>query len=393
MKFNFDALIDRRNTNSMKWNVKEDEIAMWVADMDFQTAPCVQQAIQKKATLGIYGYSELPEAYFTSYQQWWKQRHQFEIDKDWMMFSSGVIPAISSIVRRMTSPAEKILVQSPVYNIFYNSILNNGREVISSDIVYENGTYHISFTDLERKLQDPQTTMMILCNPHNPIGKIWGREELTRIGALCYEHHVLVVSDEIHCDLTEPGYNYTPFASVNEQCKQNSITCISASKAFNLAGLQSACVVVPNSVIRHKVWRGLNNDEVADPNVFSCEATIAAFHDGASWLDELRTYISENKKAAKQFIKENLPHIQLVASEATYLLWIDCHTIHPFVDMFCKYLREKKKLLISDGAGFGKNGEDFIRINVACPQERMMDGLKRLKEGIEEFTEEYIRLC
>ena len=393
MKFNFDALIDRRNTNSMKWNVKEDEFAMWVADMDFQTAPCVQQAIQKKATLGIYGYSELPEAYFTSYQQWWKQRHQFEIDKDWMMFSSGVIPAISSIVRRMTSPAEKILVQSPVYNIFYNSILNNGREVISSDIVYEKGTYHIDFTDLERKLQDPQTTMMILCNPHNPIGKIWSKEELIEIGALCYEHHVLVVSDEIHCDLTEPGYSYTPFASVNEQCKQNSITCISASKAFNLAGLQSALVVVPDPVVRHKVRRGLNNDEVAEPNVFSCEATIAALQDGTGWLEELRTYISENKKVAKQYIKENLPQIRLVESEATYLLWIDCHTLHPFVKIFCRYLREKKKLIISDGSSFGKNGENFVRINIACPRERMMEGLKRLKEGIEEFSEEYMKIC
>lgn len=393
MKYDFDALIDRRNTNSMKWNVKENELAMWVADMDFQTAPCVQETVQKKAAFGIYGYSDIPEAYYGSYQQWWMKRYDFHIERDWMVFASGVIPAISSIVRRMTLPAEKICIQSPVYNIFYNSIVNNGREIISSDIVYKDGTYRIDFEDLERKLKDTQTTMMILCNPHNPIGKVWSKEELEKIGTLCYENNVIVVSDEIHCDLTDLDCTYTPFASVNVCCQQNSITCISASKAFNLAGLQSACVVIPNTAIRHKVIRGLNNDEVAEPNVFACEATIAAFENGEEWLDELRKYIADNKQMAQQFIKKEIPQIKLVESEATYLLWVDCHRLFPFIPQFCKYLREEKQLLISDGSGFGTNGASFIRINIACPKSRMMDGLLRLKSGVDEFIEKYVDIC
>lgn len=385
MKYNFDVLIDRRNTNSLKWNVKEDELAMWVADMDFQTAPCVQESIQRKAAFGIFGYSDIPEEYYRAYQNWWKKRHHMDMEREWMMFSSGVIPAISSIVRRLTTPAEKVVIQSPVYNIFYNSIVNNGREVISSDLVYKDGRYHIDFVDLEDKLKDPQTTMVILCNPHNPIGKVWSKEELARVGTLCHKHHVIVVSDEIHCDLTEVGINYTPFASVNEQCKQNSITCLSASKAFNLAGLQAACVVIPAEGIRQRVWRGLHTDEVAEPNIFACEATVAAFEKGEEWLEEVRRYISANKKTAQLYIEKNLPQVRFVESDATYLLWIDCKVLHPYVDQFCAYLHKEKQLILSNGSAFGKNGEDFIRMNVACPQERMMEGLKRLREGYIEF--------
>lgn len=393
MKYDFDQLLDRRNTNSLKWNVQENELPMWVADMDFQTAPCVQKAIQDIANFGIFGYSDIPDQYFTGFQTWWDTQHHFHMEKDWMIFSSGVVPAISSIIRKLTTPAEKVLIQSPVYNIFYNSILNNGRLMISSDLKYENGKYEIDFEDLENKLQDSQTTMMIVCNPHNPIGKIWTKDELAKIGALCDKYHVTVISDEIHCDLTQPGKTYTPFASVNKQCEQNSITCISSSKAFNLAGLQSACVVVPNEKLRHKVWRGLNTDEVAEPNIFACQASIAAFAYGEDWLEELRTYISMNKKSAKQYIGKNIPQLRVVESEATYLLWIDCSKLHPFVSEFCKFLQEEKQLILSDGISFGANGEDFIRMNIACPQKRMLEGLHRLKEGAQEFSERFLSSC
>lgn len=292
----FDTVIERRNTNSLKWNVEEDTIAMWVADMDFRTAPCIQKAMQNTAALGIYGYCEVPEAFYTSIQEWWRQEHCFAMEREWMMFSSGVVPAISSMVRRLTQPAEKVVVLSPVYNIFYNSILNNGRRVLASELLYEGGTYEIDFIDLEQKLQDPLTTLMIMCNPHNPIGKIWSREELTQINALCRKHHVIVISDEIHCDLCEPGEKYLPFAAVNASCLQNSITCLSASKAFNLAGLQAACVVIADEGIRNRIWRGFHTDEVAEPNVFACEATIAAWMEGKDWLKDLNHYISANKK-------------------------------------------------------------------------------------------------
>lgn len=390
MIYNFDEIIDRRHSNSSKWNVKEHEIAMTVADMDFKTAPCITQAILKKASLGIYGYSEVPDAYFQSYVEWWQKRHHFTLSKDWLIYSSGVVAAISSIIRKLTTPAEKVLLQAPVYNIFYNCIVNNGREVISSDLIYENYEYHIDFNDLEQKLKDPQTTIMILCNPHNPIGKIWNKEELSRIGYLCAKYHVLVISDEVHCDITEPGCSYLPFASVNEQCRQNSITCLSTSKTFNMAGLQSACIVVPEEAVRHKVWRGLNTDEVGEPNVFACEAAIAAFHEGEVWLEEVRNYISENKKIAVQFMQTHLPQLHVVMSQATYLLWIDVSVMHPFVDQFQTFLQEEKHLYVSNGKSYGKQSEDFLRMNIACPKDVMMEGLNRLKEGADEFMKRYV---
>lgn len=393
MKYDFDTIIDRRNTNSLKWNVGQEELAMWVADMDFKTAPCVQEAIQKKVNLGIYGYSDIPEAYFTSFKNWWWKRYNYWMDTKWMMFSSGVVPAISSIVRRLTLPNETILVQSPVYNIFYNSITNNGRNVISSDLQYEQGCYTIDFEDLERKLKNPQTTMMLLCNPHNPIGKVWRKEELKRIGALCDKYQVRIVSDEIHADITKTSKSYIPFASVNEQCKKQSITCLSASKAFNLAGLQAACVVVPDDALRHRIYRGLNNDEVAEPNVFACETTIAAFQHGESWLEELREYINENKNIAQQYIHENIPQLHLVSSDATYLLWIDCQQLHPFVSRVCDFLHQEKQLLIVNGSSYGENGTDFIRMNIACPREQMLLGLRRLKEGVDQFTNQFLQTC
>lgn len=386
----FDTVIERRNTNSLKWNVEEDTIAMWVADMDFRTAPCIQKAMQNTAALGIYGYCEVPEAFYTSIQEWWRQEHCFAMEREWMMFSSGVVPAISSMVRRLTQPAEKVVVLSPVYNIFYNSIVNNGRRVLASELLYEGGTYEIDFIDLEQKLQDPLTTLMIMCNPHNPIGKIWSREELTQINAFCRKHHVIVISDEIHCDLCEPGKKYLPFAAVNASCLQNSITCLSASKAFNLAGLQAACVVIADEGIRNRIWRGFHTDEVAEPNVFACEATIAAWMEGKDWLKDLNHYISANKKTAQHDLKTQLPELHAVESQATYLLWIDCHVLHPFVDQFCDFLHKEHGLLVSKGSAYGKSGEDFIRINIACPNALMRTGLKRLSKGYCAFTKQFL---
>lgn len=311
------------------------------------------------------------------------------MEREWMMFSSGVVPAISSMVRRLTQPAEKVVVLSPVYNIFYNSIVNNGRRVLASELLYEGGTYEIDFIDLEQKLQDPLTTLMIMCNPHNPIGKIWSREELTQINALCRKHHVIVISDEIHCDLCEPGKKYLPFAAVNASCLQNSITCLSASKAFNLAGLQAACVVIADEGIRNRIWRGFHTDEVAEPNVFACEATIAAWMEGKDWLKDLNHYISANKKTAQHYLKTQLPELHAVESQATYLLWIDCHVLHPFVDQFCDFLHKEHGLLVSKGSAYGKSGEDFIRINIACPNALMRTGLKRLSKGYRAFTKQF----
>ena len=292
MTYDFDHIVERRGTHATKWDVADNELPMWIADMDFPTAPEVAAAIQARAAHTIYGYTDVPEEWYTAILGWWHTRHNFRMEKDWLIFSTGVVPTISSVVRKLTTPAENVLTMTPVYDIFFHSIENNGRNVLESPLAYKNGAYDIDWVDLEQKLADPQTTLMILCNPHNPVGKIWDRETLARIGDLCWEHHVIVLSDEIHCDLTDPGYDYTPFAAASEHCRQNSITCVAPTKAFNLAGLQTSAAVVPNPALRHKVWRALNTDEVAEPNCFAAEAAIAAFTKGGPWLDALRAYLS-----------------------------------------------------------------------------------------------------
>lgn len=382
----FDSVIERTGTDSMKWDVREGEISMGIADMDFQSAPCVREAVLRKAQFGIYGYADIPQAYYESYQRWWSRRHGWTPDTSWMMFSTGVVPAISSMVRKLTTPAEQVLVLSPVYQIFYHSILNNGRFVVSSPLIYAQDGYHIDFDDLEKKLADPQTTLMIFCNPHNPIGKIWDRETLARIGALCARHHVTVISDEIHCDLCAPGKEYVPFASVNETNERICVTCVSASKAFNLAGLQSACIIAADPFLRHRVWRGLNTDEAAEPNVFACDAAIAALTQGEAWLDELRVYLQQNREAAESFLKRELPKMKAVPAEATYLLWLDLGAYDIDVEAFCAFLYEKEGLKVAYGGEYGEQGKDFLRINMAVPRSRLMEGLRRLKAGAQAYS-------
>ena len=361
--------------------------------MDFETAPEIQAAIRKRVAHGVFGYSTVPEEWYQAYIGWWKRRHDFQMEKDWLIFCTGVVPAISSMVRKLTTPAEKVLVLTPVYNIFFNSIVNNGRQVLESRLKYDGETYQVNFEDLEQKLADPQTSMMILCNPHNPVGKIWDRETLERIGELCWKHHVVVVSDEIHCDLTDPGFSYVPFASVSGHCRENCVICIAPTKAFNLAGLQTAAVAVPNPVLRHKVWRGLNTDEVAEPNAFAIDAAIAAFTEGANWLDALRGYILENKNAATKYIQEQVPQMEVVPSQATYLLWLHCGGMVGLASEAAEYIRQKTGLYLSAGNQFGAGGGDFLRMNIACPQEVLEDGLHRLKEGIAAYEEFVINRC
>lgn len=377
----FDREINRRNTGSMKWDVPEGELPMWVADMDFQTAPAVTEAIIKRAEHGVFGYTLITDEWYQAYQNWWKERHGFEIQKDWLLFCTGVVPAISSIVRKMTTVGEKIVVMTPVYNIFFNSILNNGRNVLESRLHYKGGVYDIDFADLEEKLADPQTSMLILCNPHNPVGKIWGSEELRKIGELCSRYHVLVLSDEIHCDITKPGRKYTPFASVSKACRDISITCVAPTKAFNLAGIQTAAVIIPDPVLRHRVNRGLNTDEVAEPNVFAAIAPAAAFGHGGAWLDELRTYLWKNREFAEEFIKEQIPYVSPVEAEATYLLWLDCRKLQTDLSQLCQFIRKDSGLYVSDGREY-RNGDGFLRMNLACPRIRLEDGLRRLKKSI-----------
>lgn len=383
---NFDTEIDRWGTNSLKWKVRENELPMWVADMDFRTAPEIIAAVQKRAEHGVYGYSVIPDEWQEAVAGWWERRHHFPVEKDWVLFATGVVPILSSVVRKLTTPGENVLIQTPVYNIFFNSIVNNGRNVLESPLTYEKGVYSMDFERLERELALPQTTMMILCNPQNPSGKIWDRETLAKVGELCYKHHVLVVSDEIHCDITDPGKEYIPFASVSEVCRENSITCVAPTKTFNIAGLQTAAAIVPNPNLRHKVNRALNTDEVAEPNAFAIQAAVAAYNEGEEWLDALREYLYENKQYVKHFLEEELPEISLVPSEATYLLWLNCGDICENSKILAKHIRRETGLYLSNGVQYGRGGEKFLRLNIACPRARLQDGMQRLKAGVEAYN-------
>ncbi len=384
--YDFDEQIDRRNTGSLKWDVKENELPMWVADMDFRAAPEIVEELQRRAADGIFGYSvqgNLPQEWKDAYINWWKRRHHFAMEQSWLFFAAGVMPAISSCVRSLTAPEENVLILTPVYNGFFSCILNSGRTVIESRLRYESGVYSIDFEELEEKLSDQKTSLLLFCNPHNPVGKIWDIRTLKRVGDLCAKHHVVVISDEIHCDLTAPGTEYVPFASVSEVCRNNSITCIAPTKCFNIAGLQTAAVSIPNPELRRKVRRALRRNEVTAPNSFAIVAAVAAFDKGERWLNELNVYIADNRKLVKDFLAEELPELTLVSGEATYLLWIDCRRITEDSGEFARKLRNETGLFLSEGKAYGGDGIHFVRLNIACPRAVVLEGMARLKAGVE----------
>ncbi len=382
--FDFDTVTDRRGTGSLKWDVGDGELPMWVADMDFPTAPCVREAVEKRVAHGVFGYSVIPDGWYEAYARWWFKYHNLEMEKDRLIFTTGVIPALSTAVRKFTTPAEKIVIQTPVYNIFFNSIINNGRRVLENRLEYKDGEYFMDFDDLEKKLSDPLTTMMILCNPHNPIGKIWNAETLKRVGELCAKHHVLVFSDEIHCDIVAPGSEYVPFACASEECRRNSITAVAPTKCFNIAGINTAAVYVPEEGLCNRMNRALNTDEVAEPNAFAMDATLAAFSDeGHEWLEALNAYIDGNKNLVYEFIENELPKVKAVKQDATYLMWLDMSNYTEDSKKLQAEIRSRTGLYLSPGSVFGKGGERFLRMNVACPRTLLWDGLERLKKSLE----------
>lgn len=384
MKYNFDKIIDRKATDSIKWEVSDNELPMWVADMDFDVAPAIKEALLDKINEGVYGYSATLPDYFKAYMRWWKDRHDVDTKLEWYVFSTGVVSTLSSVVKKLTTPAENVLIQGPVYNCFYSSILNAGRNVLSNDLIYENGEYHIDFIDLEEKLANKQTTMMILCNPHNPCGNLWTKEEIKRIGELCIKHHVVLVSDEIHCDVTDPGYSYNSALGVNE-ILDNLIVCLAPSKMFNIAGLHGSCVVVPNENLRHKVWRGINTDEVGEPNCFVQQAHIAAYTKCDDWADSCNEYIYHNKLYFMDFVKNNLPKLHVVPSHATYLLWVDISKYNMKSTEFCDNLRKNTGLFVNPGIHYGERGDDFFRINLATTLDNVKDACRRLKSFLDNY--------
>lgn len=379
MKYDFDTPVDRKGTFSLKWDIAENELPMWVADMDFRTAPEILSAMQQRLDNGIFGYTVIPDEWKQAYVSWWKERHGIEYKKNDLIFSTGVVPIISSCVRKLTTAGENVAVMSPVYNAFYSSIKNNGRRVAECPLDTDND-FAVDWNCLEAALSDPQTSLLILCNPQNPVGRIWDKQTLARIGELAYDNGVTVISDEIHCDITDPGVSYVPFASVSEKCRDNSVTCLSPTKAFNIAGLQTAAAAVPNVRLRHKVWRALNTDEVAEPNAFAIQAAIAAFEHGADWLDKMREYVFENKCLVKKYLEDHLPEIRLVRSDATYLLWLDFSCFGIPSRELSDFIRSNTGLFLSDGSIY-RNAPHHLRMNIACPRSTVREGLEKLSQA------------
>lgn len=384
MIYNFDEVIPRRGTNSLKWDCATEEgvLPMWVADMDFRAAQPIVDALQKRVEHGVFGYTQVPDAYYEAVINWFDRRHGWRMNKEWIIYTTGVVPAVSAVIKALTQPGDKVLMQTPVYNCFFSSIRNNGCEIASSPLIYENQTFRTDFEDLERQAADERVKVMLLCNPHNPAGRVWTREELTRIGEICLRHGVTVVSDEIHCELVAPGYVYTPFASLSKEFEQHSVTCMSPSKSFNIAGLQIANIVAADEEIRQKIDRAINTNEVCDVNPFGVVGAIAAYNEGEEWLTQLLDYIWGNYQCMKAFCEEHLPEFPLTKLEGTYLVWMDCRALNrPSLELEHDLVREAK-LWINPGTMYGAEGEGFMRWNIACPRASVLEGLKRFRDYV-----------
>lgn len=378
MKYDFDKTIDRRATNSYKWDsAPEGVLPMWVADMDFRTAPAIIDALQKRVAHGIFGYTRVPDAYYDAVTSWFSRRHGWDIDREWIIYTSGVVPAVSAVIKALTVPGDKVIVQTPVYNCFFSSIRNNGCEIVSNPLRRTADTYEMDFDALERCAADPRAKVMLLCNPHNPAGRVWTPDELTRLGNICLRNGVTVVADEIHCELVYQGFKYTPFASLSDAFLHRSVTCVSPSKAFNIAGLQIANIVAFDNDLRSRIDKAININEVCDVNPFGVAATIAAYNEGEEWLNQLVDYLHGNCEAMAEFCRRELPEFPITRLEGTYLVWMDCSSLGMPSDALEHALLEDARLWLNAGTMYGAEGEGYMRWNIACPRSVMLDGLNR----------------
>lgn len=383
MEYDFSRPTDRRGTDSYKWDSapEADIIPLWVADMDFETFPAITEALQRRVAHGIFGYTRVPEAYYEAVCNWFGKHHGWHINREDIIYTSGVVPAVSAVIKALTLPGDQVIVQGPVYNCFFSSIRNNGCEMVSNSLIYnkEELRYEIDFDDLERKLKHERARLMLLCNPHNPGGRVWTRDELTRVAELCRKYGVRVVSDEIHCELTLYDNEYVPFGSLPDELSRDSITCCSPSKAFNTAGLQIANIVCRDAEVRNRINRAININEVCDVNPFGVIALQAAYSDeGYEWLTQLRKYISANYDLLLERFARELPKCKVMRMEGTYLAWIDCSELHIPSDEIEKMLMHENKVWVNAGSMYGAEGAAFIRINMACTSELLNEGITRI---------------
>ena len=377
--FNFDELIPRRGTNSVKWDsaADADVLPLWVADMDFRTAPAITEALARRVEHGIFGYTRVPDAYYDAIAGWFSRRHGWAIDRRHVIYTIGVVPALSAIIRALAMPGDKVLVQTPVYNCFFSSIRNNGCMPEESPLLWDGRTYRMDFDDLERRASDPRVTLMLLCNPHNPACRVWTREELERVGDICLRHGVTVVADEIHCEFVMPGHAYTPFATLGGEIARRAVSCVSPSKTFNIAGLQIANIVAPDDETRRRIDRAINLNEVCDVNPFGVAATIAAYTEGEPWLLQLLDYIKGNYDFLAAYCLEHLPGFPVAELEGTYLAWMDCRATGLTSEELEHRLLSEARLWLNAGSMYGAAGEGFMRWNLACPRARLAEALER----------------
>lgn len=387
MEYDFSSPTERRDTDSYKWDSapETDIIPLWVADMDFETFPGITEALQRRVAHGIFGYTRVPEAYYEAVCNWFGKHHGWHINREDIIYTSGVVPAVSAVIKALTLPGDQVIVQGPVYNCFFSSIRNNGCEMVSNSLIYnkEELRYEIDFDDLERKLAHERARLMLICNPHNPGGRVWTRDELTRVAELCRKYGVRVVSDEIHCELTLYDNEYVPFGSLPDELSRGSITCCSPSKAFNTAGLQIANIVCRDTEVRNRIDRAININEVCDVNPFGVIALQAAYSDeGYEWLTQLRAYISSNYDLLRERFARELPKCKVMRMEGTYLAWIDCSELHISSDEIEEMLMHENKVWVNAGSMYGTEGAAFIRINMACTSELLNEGITRIMNGL-----------
>ena len=383
--FNFDEPIERRGSHCVKWDDQDaDIIPLWVADMDFAVAPAIQQAIKKRAEHPVFGYTKVPKEYYDATINWFQRRHQWTIQREWILYTIGVVPAVSVCLKALTEPGDKVLILSPVYNCFFSSIRNQGCLAEESPLLYKDNRYEIDFDDFEQRCADPKVKVFLLCNPHNPACRVWTAEELSRLNEICMQHGVRVVSDEIHCELTRPGVWYTPFGRVNDGCLHNGVILSSPSKSFNIAGLQTANIICSDAALREKIDRVINIYEVCDLNPFGPEALIAAYNESEDWLDALRAYFYTNYLELSKFFREELPQCQVTELEGSYLAWVNISSTGMTANELTKLLREKGRVRVCSGQIYGEEtGRDFIRINLATQRSLLMEGLSRISNIIQ----------
>ena len=381
MTYNFDEQIDRRGTGCVKWDEapSADVIPLWVADMDFRAAPAIMEAVRQRMEHGVFGYTVVEDDYYEAIINWFQRRHGWTIHREEILYTTGVVPAMSVAIKALTMPGEKVLILSPDYNCFFSSIRNNGCEVLESNLVFEGGYWQVDWQDFEQKCADEKTTVFLLCSPHNPTGRVWTKEELEKMNDICLKYSVKVVSDEIHCELTMPGQRFLPFAAVSEQCRQNSVTLNSPTKAFNIAGLQIANIICAQPEWRRRIDRAINLNEVCDVNPFGPVALKAAYNESEDWLDALNQYLWDNYQTLCQFAETRLPQWKVCPLEGTYLPWVDVTATGLTSQEYADQLMEKTRVWVNPGTMYGpQSGEGYIRLNIACPRSRLMEALERI---------------